>query len=588
MSTALSADLGNFQGRIRPTNWTPLNGEYVFCLGHDLPGQTYSLPTGLLVSVAQTFDNTGFNSMQFSLHIRAPVSIPVGYTWVCEVFTFGGPQLTVEFTDAEAFQERTYLDVAVPTYGESIVELAVMLTLAGPSSPIDAELPAVYVDAAISANNTPDSMVSCRSPAPDAMHIWPSRPIEFQAFALDGSGLASVSIFVNGDLIAVLGGSNASVTSFIAAGWTIQTSVLAFTDAVTTYTLTPQAGWLSQSTVSVTALVTTGSNKTRGHQWQFTIADTAGPRMSSATAIGVYTIMVEWNETISDDSLNPEYFRIIAPPLAAALNVVDVQRDSELTERIIVYIDQPATPGATYTIIASRDVTDLVGNQVELEYESAQFMTYSSPLTPENRELLLYKELPAAERDTDQLGELDFFCAVLDEALRALIVVADDWPLIVTDPDTAGEPWLDLMLWDLGNPFEWLPLDIPRKRLLVRWMDALVALKGSGIGIRAAIRFLLGIEVQVHVYAWGPEGLGSAVMGESWILGSDDEDDAYTFWVIVDEQLDEETRQYMNRIIEIMKVAHERHLIVEPDQLIVPDHWQLGFSLLGLETELHA
>lgn len=121
-----------------------------------------------------------------------------------------------------------------------------------------------------------------------------------------------------------------------------------------------------------------------------------------------------------------------------------------------------------------------------------------------------------------------------------------------------------------------------------RWMHQLVALKGSGLGIRAAIRLLLGIEVQVHVYGVGLAVLGETIIGDTFILGSDDEDDLYTFWVIVQETLDAETRSYMDRIINIMKVAHERHLIVEPSEVFVPDHWALGFSQLGVETELHA
>ncbi len=178
--------------------------------------------------------------------------------------------------------------------------------------------------------------------------------------------------------------------------------------------------------------------------------------------------------------------------------------------------------------------------------------------------------------------------AFLDEGLRAITAVVDEWPLIVVDPDTAPEDFLDAILWELGDPFGWLNLPIAKKRKLAIWMHALVALKGGGPGIVAAIRLLLEIEVQVHVYGWGPAPLGEAIIGDTWILGSDDEDDLYTFWVIVDEQLDTDTRNKMDQIIRVMKVANERHIIAEPDTIVVPDHWALGFSDMGVETLLHA
>lgn len=589
MSTPFDADIGMFQGRIRPTNWTPVDGEFVFCLGHDLPGQTYSLPTGVLMSVGQTFDSTGFNTLAITLHLRAPTTIPSGYTWTLEVHTFGGAQCIFGFTSADEYQERT-VEVVVPAESDTNIELRFDLALNGPTSPVEVELPGVYIDAAVSADSAMESMVACRSPAPDDTGIWPSRAIEFQAFALNGSGITDVEIYVNGELVATMGGAAAATSSFVAAGWTVQTNVLLFADPITEYVVTPPDPWESEAVIEVEVVITTGSSQVRTHNWSFTVADTEGPRMDSARAIGVYEVEVEWNEPIADASLDPSLFVLALESEGPAFvpNVQDVRRDSDRPERIVLTIDQPATPGATYTVTASADVADALGNTVEPEYNTATFDAYVSPLSPANRLLSLYQELPAAERDTDQFGELKLFCDVLDEGLRALAVVADDWPLIAVDPDTAREDFLDAILWELGNPFEWLPLDIQKKRLLARWMHALVALKGSGIGIRAAIRLLLGIETQVHVYGFGGAAIGSAEMGSTFILGSDDEDDLYTFWVIVDEQLDTETREYMNRIIDIMKVAHERHLIVEPQTLFVPDHWQMGFSLLGTETELHA
>lgn len=590
MSTPLNVDVGVYQWRIRPTNWTPIDGEFVFCLGHDFPGQTYLVPLGVLLSLEQKIPTAGFNLLQFAIHLRAPTTTPSGYTWRCIVSTTGGDQRIIEFTNADTFQERTITDVSISSFSEPDIELSVALGLDGPGGPVEAELPAIYVDAAVSFNSPAPTVIGCKSPTPDEINVWPGRPIEFQAFALDGTGLTQTYVEVNGLHVATFGGTNASMPSFVAAGWTVDADLVSLADPVTTYTITPASPWDSEEIITVLVRVTTGSAQETDVLWTFTIIDTAGPRLLSAQAIGVYEIEAEWNEPISDASVDPSLFTITLASAVPAYvpNVMAVRRDSVRPSWIVLTIDQPATPGATYFLIASESVVDAVGNVVDPAYDSATFDAYISPLTPANRLLSLYQELPAAERDTDQFNELKLFCDVLDEALRALAVVADDWPLIAVDPDTAREDYLDGILWELGNPFDWLPLDVLKKRLLARWMHALVALKGSGLGIRAAIRLLLGIEVQVHVYGFGGAGLGEAIMGETFILGSDDEDDIYTFWVIVPEQLDAETREYMNRIIDIMKVAHERHQIIEPQTAFVPDHWQMGFSRLNLETVLHA
>jgi phage tail-like protein len=495
-----------------------------------------------------------------------------------------------EFDVPSGGRTHTLTDIAIPVVIDpSAFTVLFLLYLDGTPGEYDVELPGVYVDMSTSANAGFTPQVSCRYPSPNDTAVEESPTIRFLAFDLDLTGLTSVIVSVDGSVVAEFSGTDALTLAVIAPGWSA--SGVSGASSAAQYMLHRGTPFESEQTVAVDVLVSTATS-TSAFSWLFTIADTAGPRVVSAVASSVYEVSVEWNEPIADASLDASLFTLAleSDPPAHVPNVLDVRRDSDPTRPtwIVLTLDQPATPGATYRVTASGVVTDALGNAVESQYASATFDAYLSPLTPANRLLSLYQELPAAERDTDQFGELKLFCDVLDEGLRALAVVADDWPLVTADPDTALEPWLDAILWELGNPFEWLPMDIRTKRLLARWMHALVALKGSGLGIRAAIRLLLGIETQVHVYGVGLALLGDTVLGETFVLGTDDEDDLFTFWVIVDAQLDAETRSYMNRIIDIMKVAHERHLIIEPGTVFVPDHWSLGFSDLGTETELHA
>jgi phage tail-like protein len=590
VSTPFDADSGTYQGRIIPTNWTPINGEYVYCIGHDLPGQLYEIAPGMSVTFGQTFDSTGFNALQLALHLRCPESTPFKYSWRLEMFTFGGAQLEYVLEESSTFQERTITDVIIPALNESIIELSFVLTFVGPlgvTAPKEVELPGIYIDAGASANFSQAAIVMSRDPAPDATGVWPSRSIEIQAASLDGSGLAKMAIIVNGIDAVTFFGPDAAVIDQIVPGWGATAEVLAFPDVITRYRLTPPEAWTSESVVHVAIEVVTLNSATEQTSWSFTIADTIGPRLVSAQATALLEVTCTWNEQLPDSALDPALYTLTldSDPPAYVPTVVDVLRDS--AERIVFVLDQPATPGATY-IVTAVGVVDMVGNAVEAPYDVATFETYVSPLAPANRLLSLYQELPEAERDTDVSGELRLFCDILDEGLRAITTVVDEWPLIVADPDTAREDFLDAILWELGNPFDWLGLSVAKKRVLARVLHALYALKGGGPGIVAAIRLLLGIEVKIHVYGWGPAPLGEAIMGDTFILGSDDEDDLYTFWVIVAEQLDEDMLVAMDLIIKVMKVANERHIIVDPDDVFVPDHWALGFSELGVETLLHA
>jgi phage tail-like protein len=588
MTTPFTADSGTYQGRIIPTGWSAPDGDYVFCLGHDLPGQTVTLNAGDSVSLTQAFDATNKNMVAATIRVRPPSAMPSDTSWRLIVGSVDYEYAV--FIISAGGRAYTLTDIAIPTlFGTPTFALVFTLYLEGTAGEYEVELPGVYIDACLSSDAAFTPQITCRYPSPDDSAVEDSPAFKVLVNDVDLVGLTNVVFSVNGSEIAEFNGANANTLASVASGWSAESTLVA--PSAVWYEFQKSTPFDSEETVEVSVLASTAASTTAS-TWSFAIADTAGPRVISALATSVFELSVEWNEAIADDSLDAAMFTITleSNPPAYVPNVVDVLRDPSPTHPtwIVLRLDQPATPGATYLVTASADVTDALGNAVEADYASATFDAYQSPMTPANRLLSLYQELPAAERDTDQFGELKLFCDVLDEGLRALAVVADDWPLVTADPDTALEPWLDAILWELGNPFDWLPMDIRTKRLLARWMHALVALKGSGLGIRAAIRLLLGIETQVHVYGVGLALLGLTVLGETFVLGTDDEDDLYTFWVIVDAPLDAETRNYMNRIIDIMKVANERHLIVEPGVIVLPDHWALGFSELGTETELHA
>ncbi len=110
---------------------------------------------------------------------------------------------------------------------------------------------------------------------------------------------------------------------------------------------------------------------------------------------------------------------------------------------------------------------------------------------------------------------------------------------------------------------------------------------GTGPGIVAANRLFTGIDVTLRVYAWAPYPIGVAVIGSTFILGSGIQADLYTFEVVIGQFLTADQRVIIREILDVMAVAHEHYRLIEPTPVVVINHWQLGFSLVGTQTFLH-
>lgn len=79
MSSPFDRLLGVTQGRIRPTGVVPGLGEFVWCLGSDVPGDTHWLAAGDRVSLSQTADVTGLVLVRFRFQVRPPEAMPSSY-----------------------------------------------------------------------------------------------------------------------------------------------------------------------------------------------------------------------------------------------------------------------------------------------------------------------------------------------------------------------------------------------------------------------------------------------------------------------------------------------------------------------------
>jgi phage tail-like protein len=195
--------------------------------------------------------------------------------------------------------------------------------------------------------------------------------------------------------------------------------------------------------------------------------------------------------------------------------------------------------------------------------------------------------LPKHNRRDDTTGDLWRFIACLQEVTDLLLADVDRWPDIF-DLERAPEDFVDLILFDLGNPFPF-ELDLLGKRRLASVLVEMYRQKGTAKGIQNAVRFFLGIEIAaITAFASDALILGESELGVDWVLGPSDRFARYAFNVEVSRILGTEERRRLRAIVEYLKPAHTHFVdLVEPLPVVLPDHWELGVSELGTESELH-
>jgi phage tail-like protein len=178
----------------------------------------------------------------------------------------------------------------------------------------------------------------------------------------------------------------------------------------------------------------------------------------------------------------------------------------------------------------------------------------------------------------------------LDPEMLAAFARVDCFPTIL-DPLRAPNRFLDLLLAHLGNPFilEEGLANIEKRRLALS-LFGIYALKGTCKGMIAAIRLLFGVEVtyciQTTVDCWD---LGYDKLGTETILCGSTAQERRSFSLMVDRNLSQKQIAQMTNVVVYMKPANTFFIeFVMPNNPRFIDHWALGFSDLGQNTDLHA
>lgn len=304
------------------------------------------------------------------------------------------------------------------------------------------------------------------------------------------------------------------------------------------------ATFRSESAVQVTVDVVSGSGGWGHFAWghvpwghagntgsgdlayAFTSADTIAPNIVSAVAVGPRTVRVTFDDAMAlgagmVDNLSswvptapgdPEGFHTmnVDPLPGVDLTCVAVEAVPDMGDRVWDLSTQWAmTPGCPYALTVRATVTDDAGNGIAVA--STAFLGYA-PAQPATR-FFNYGQLcvPIKNRIEDATRDMERFTNCIGEVLTYLLVQIDHWT-DAYDTDRCTDAEVDDRLADLGNPFDWVDLDMTadqRRKLLGVLVD-IYRRKGTASGIERVIYLLLGETVSVESYA-----------ATGWILGED-------------------------------------------------------------------
>ncbi len=441
------------------------------------------------------------------------------------------------------------------------------------------ELPALYVDSVVLTAASSRLALVNRDPGPDeeGVPIDSTLALDIVDTGPDGVDRATVRVWVDG----VLGFEGGAAPEFRPGfdGSLASAVQSADTLRVVLHPTTPLA---SLALVSVRVVAETAdSAAVLDETYSFIVEDRTAPRVVGAQAIGQTTVRVAFDEAV----LVPSTAAFTIVPRAAPAVTPTVSATVVEGAVVLLELDTELTPDIEHQVVAT-GVTDLSGNEVLAPFDRASFVGFR-PAQPPARRFELWQMLPKHNRRDDQTGDLWRFIACLQEVTDLLLADCDRWPDIF-DLERAPEGFLDLILQDLGNPF---PFDLFTlgKRRLASVLVEMYRQKGTAKGIQNAVRFFLGVDIStISPFAADSLILGESELGVDWILAPSDRFALYAFNVEVERLLSTEERRQLRAIVEYLKPAHTHFVdLVEPLPIIEPEHWELGISELGVETELH-
>ena len=345
-------------------------------------------------------------------------------------------------------------------------------------------------------------------------------------------------------------------------------------------TLDPVNPFESESTVVIRVMsATVGGAHTLDESYSFTVEDRTAPRVVAAQAVQPRVLRVAFDEDVEVADPTGFLFEVLDSP---AVPIFPVAATAEHTI-VEITLDIEMTPRVRYELTV-QGVVDTNDNPVLPPFDTVQFIGFR-PAVPPNRRFRLWEMIPKHNRRADDTGDLWRFISCLQEVTDLILSEIDRYPDIF-DIERAPEMFLDVILQDLGNPFKF-DLDALQKARLAANLTAMYRQKGTEQGIVNAIRFFMGLEVEVLPLTADLLGLGEAEIGINWILGTSDRYVLYSFNIRADCELTENEMRQVLAIVELLKPAHTHFIrFLFPDPPPTLDTWIIGVSLLAVESRL--
>jgi len=441
------------------------------------------------------------------------------------------------------------------------------------------ELPALVVDNVATVIAASRLVVINRDPAPDEVGVPldSSITLEFVDLGSDGIDREATRVWVDG-VLAFEGGAAQELKpgSDGPRGAVIQTA-----DTLRVV-LDPTLPFASQAVVELTVTTATmGGGQLLSDAYKFTAEDRTPPRVLAAQAVAQKAVQIGFDEPVVVTDMDGFVFSPMDVPAVPVRSV----GASAVGSVVLVDLDMEMTPDVRYRVVVN-GVADARGNAVEPPFEEGVFTGFR-PARPPERRFDLWSMMPKHNRRDDTTGDLRRFIACLQEALDLLLVDVDRFPDLF-DLERAPEPFLDAILADLGNPFPF-DLDALGKRRLASVLVEMYRQKGTAVGIRNAVRFFLGIDLEaITPFAGTTLVLGESELGIDWELGPSDRFARYAFDVAVGVVLTDEQRAQIRAIVNYLRPAHTHFVdLHEPTEPVTFDNWELGISELGNSTDLH-
>jgi len=440
-------------------------------------------------------------------------------------------------------------------------------------------LPALYIDNAVTQEAVGTPALLNRDPCPDesGVPIESRVALEILDTGPDGIDRSATRVWVN-DALAFEGGGAPELQ----LGYDGPEALITETADTLRVVLHPTVFFQSLQSVTVRVLSeTVGGANTLDTHYSFEVEDRSAPKLLAAQATDAFTVRLSFDEPVTAPA--GAVFQL-APQSAPAVTS-QVASATSAASMLILTLDKEMSPDVGYLLTVS-GVLDAFGNLILPPHDRVLFTGFR-PARPSDRRFHLWTMLPHHNRRDDQTGDLWRFIASLQEVLDLMVAEVDRFPDIF-DLERAPEPFLDLILQDLGNPFPF-DLDALSKRRLAAVLVEMYRQKGTAVGIENAIRFFLDIDVEAITPFTGTTlVLGESELGVDWELGPSDSFARYAFDVIVDQVLTDTQRSQLRAIVEYLKPAHTHFVdLVEPIPQGGFDHWVIGESELGWNTLLH-